>query len=138
MPRHATTHDFDRLVDLARNEHAKSSQSHRQFDALLVQHTFGEFITGLGKTVLMTDGGFIMGLVQPTLFNRCCNAYEVAWYAEDGKGIDLLHAFIKWAKNMRADEIVVHNYSGIKSERFDRVIQRCGFKPIGRSYSLCA
>lgn len=136
MPRHATTSDFDRLVELARREHAKSRLSDKPFDALLVQHTFGEFITGMGKTLLMTDGGFIMGLVQPVLFNRSCNAYEVAWYAEDGKGMELLKAFVRWAKRMRANEVIVHNYSGIKADRFDRVIQRAGFNPIGRSYSL--
>lgn len=136
MPRHATISDLDTLVFMAREEHCQSNRSDEPFDALCVQHTFGEFITGMAKTVFISNGGFIMGVVQPKLFNRTLSAYEVAWFSNDGSGMELLDAFSKWAKSMRAKELIVHNYAGIiDQERFKRVMRRKGLKPIGCAYS---
>jgi hypothetical protein len=74
-------------------------------------------------------------VLQPTLFNRYFIAYELCWYAEDGQGMSLLRAFCDWAKKMRATDVVLSNYAGIKdAEKFSRVMRRAGFDPLGASY----
>lgn len=134
--RRAIVDDLPALVEMARAEHASSRMAHLPFDAFKVQHSFGEFITGMTTAVFISTGGFIMGMVQPLLFNRFWNAYEMAWFANDGSGMALLKAFAKWAKDMRAVDLIVHNYAGIVSaDKFTRVMQRMGFDALGGAYS---
>lgn len=134
--RRATVADIPALVEMARQEHANSRMAALPFDEVKVQHSFGEFITGMTTTVIISAGGFIMGMVQPILFNRFWNAYEMAWFANDGSGMALLKAFAKWAKDMRAFDLIVHNYAGIVSaDKFTRVMQRMGYQALGGAYS---
>lgn len=134
--RRATVDDLPALIEMAKQEHATSRMAHLPFDEIKVQHSFGEFITGMATSVFISGGGFIMGMVQPLLFNRFWNAYEMAWFASDGSGMALLKAFAKWAKDMRAIDLVVHNYAGIVSaDKFTRVMQRMGFDALGGAYS---
>jgi hypothetical protein len=135
----ATAQDVPALVALARIEHARSRFKDRPFDAAVATRNFEQAIAGMLTRVFISEErlGFIAGVLQPALFNRYFTAYELCWYAEDGSGIALLNAFCEWARKMRAVEVIVSNYAGIKEpEKFTRVMKRARFDPIGSSYCM--
>ena len=135
-PRRAVLKDIEHLMAMARKEHGQSQFSDIQFDNTRAEQTFRVFIDGMATAVFVTDKGFIMGMVQPLAFSKFWNAYEMAWFSEDGSGLDLLKAFTKWATDMRAINVVVHNYAGmVPVEKFNKVLHRKGFKTLGVSYS---
>lgn len=47
--------------------------------------------------VAVSDGGFIAGVMQPTIINPAPVARELGWFAADGSGRALLTAFEGWA-----------------------------------------
>ncbi|WP_339112896.1 hypothetical protein [Thioclava sp. GXIMD2076] len=55
--------------------------------------------------VFVTDGGFIAGLMQPTVISPAPIAKEVGWWAGDGSGLRLLRAFEAWALEQGAQTI---------------------------------
>lgn len=135
-PRRATVSDLPALLEMGRQEHAVSRLSAQPFDEARVLHSFRELIDGMASAVFISPGGFIVGVVQPMLFNRRWNAYEIAWFAADGSGIALLKALSKWAKDMRAVDLIVHNYAGVvPAEKFTRALGRYGFSHIGGAYT---
>lgn len=133
--RRAITEDITRLIELAREEHAVSRFARLPFDAQRVEESFLAMVNGMGSAVFMSEGGYIVGVVQSMLFNRFWNAYELAWYSKDGSGMALLDALADWAHAMRAVDLVVHNYAGVVApERFTKVLARRGFSQLGASY----
>ena len=137
--RPATAADVPRLVQLAQLEHARSRFKTQRFVSEVAERNFEQAIAGMLTRVFISEErlGFIGGVLQPTLFNKFFTAYELCWYAEDGSGLTLLKAFCEWAKKMRAVEVIVSNYAGIKEpEKFTRVLKRAGFDPIGSSYCM--
>jgi hypothetical protein len=135
-PQRAVPADIPMLMAMARQEHALSQFANIPFDDARAEQTFRVFIDGMATVVFITEGGFIMGMVQPLAFSRLWNAYEMAWFSEDGSGLDLLKAFTKWAVGMRAINVIVHNYAGmVPAEKFNKVLHRKGFKTLGASYS---
>jgi hypothetical protein len=136
--RRATAADVSRLVQLAQLEHARSRFKHLKFDRLVATRSMEQTVSGMFTQVFISDTGlgFIAGMVQPYLFNRFFCAYELCWYAEDGSGMELLAAFTEWARRMRAIELVVSNYAGIKeAEKFGRVMRRQGFDRLGDTWT---
>jgi hypothetical protein len=124
------------LMAMARQEHALSQFANIDFVDARAEQTFHQFIEGMATAVFITDKGFIMGLIQPIVFSRRWNAYEIAWFSEDGSGLDLLKAFAKWATNMKAINLIVHNHAGmVPDEKFTRVLKRKGFAKLGTSYT---
>ena len=131
----ATLDDVPALMELAHLEHAVSRFSGVPFEDEQASATFRRFLTELHTVVFKSDRGFLMGLVQPLPFSRRWMAYEVAWLALDGEGLQLLRAFEGWAARMRAVEVVVHNYAGIvEPQIFAKVMQRKGFARLGESF----
>lgn len=134
MVRYATEHDVANIVRLARREHAVSQWRSKPFSEPAVASTALAFIRGHGKTVLLSDGGYFAGLVQPMGFTLRYIALEYAWFAEDGSGLELLRRFEKWARNMGASVLTVHNYTG--DHRLARVMtSRFGFATTGVAMS---
>lgn len=134
--RRATLEDIDRLVEMARHEHGISRFHMTPFEERKVRQSFASFIDGMTTVVFITEGGYIMGCVQPMLFSRLWNAYEMAWFAADGSGMQLLRALSKWAKDMRAVELFVHNFAGVIAvEKFNTVMGRFGFSSMGSTYA---
>lgn len=70
--------------------------------------------------VATTDGGFILGLIQPNPMSRgYLIAQEFLWWSEDGSGADLIRKFRAWAKARGAHEIRYSCPAGNKRvERF--------------------
>ena len=53
-----------------------------------------------------SEKGFIFGALAPAYCNRnWLIAIELAWWAEDGKGLSLLAAFEGWARDCGAKEV---------------------------------
>lgn len=140
MIRRATIDDLDRLVNLARLEHAASRMGKYPFDEARVRQSFTGAIGGLASSVFVSESdgqvtGLIAGMVQVNLFNRYMTAYELMWFAVDGSGMKLLAALKEWASKMRCIEFVVHNYAGIKCPAsFNKVMARKGFDQLGTSF----
>ena len=123
-------------MGLARREHGLSRFADIPFDEHHAEQSFRKFIDDMASAVFVSDQGFIGGMVQPMVFSRLWNAYELAWFAQDGSGMALLEAFTKWARSMRAVSLVVHCCSGIVPvEKFNKVMGRRGFENLGSSYS---
>lgn len=134
MVRYATESDIGSIVRLARREHAMSPWSSKPFSDAAVADTALAFIRGQGRTALLSDGGYFFGLVQPMGFTLRYIALEYAWFAEDGSGLELLRRFEKWARNMGAAVLTVHNYTG--DHRLARVMtSRYGFATTGTAMS---
>lgn len=134
--RRANLSDVPTLLAMAKAEHGHSRFANIPFDPVRAEQTFRAFIDGMATVVFVSPKGFIAGVIQAMPFSRLWNAYEMAWYSEDGSGIDLLKAFTKWANDMRAVSVIIHNYAGVVDDkRFEKVVGRKGFKPIGASYS---
>ncbi len=138
--RRATREDVPALCALALREHGRSRFAGQPFDAEKVRASFMGAVHGLAAAVFVSEkdgalGGLIVGITQSNLFNRYTTAYELLWYAEDGAGLKLLDALKDWSRKMRAVELVVHNYAGIKPpERFNKAMSRKGFGHLGTSY----
>ena len=130
MTRYATHADIPHIVEMARTEHSRSPWAEYAFDAEHVTRTCGEFICGFGRTLIVSESGYLAGLVQPVGFSRALNALEYAWYAEDGKGMSLLAEFEQWARNMNASHLTAHDYIG--DGRLASVLERRrGYRRIG-------
>ena len=133
--RRAIASDIGHLMVMARKEHERSRFSHIPFDDVKSEQSFKSAIDGLATAVFVSPSGFIAGMVQPMLFCKFWNAYELAWFSEDGTGLELLKAFTQWAKDMRAIDLIVHNYAGmVPSSRFNKVMKRKGFDTLGAAY----
>lgn len=52
--------------------------------------------------VAVTDGGFIAGVMQPTVINPAPVAKELGWFARDRSGLHLLRGFEAWAASRGA------------------------------------
>ncbi len=121
--RYACTADVSRLVELARNEHAQSVWAELPFDADYTAGFVRMLIETFSATVLLSERGYIAGMVQPSGFSRGLMAVEYAFYAEDGHGMLLLDSFEQWAARMGARNVVVHDYA-TGDDRLARVLTR--------------
>jgi hypothetical protein len=133
MVRYASEADIPLLLRLCRAEHAKSQWADVAFDPKAAEGTIRSFLMLVGRTVFVTDGGYIAGLVQPMGFTNRRVAFEYAWYAEDGSGLDLLRQFERWADYMGAFEVIAHNY--LNDPRLAKVACRRGYRLMGQAMS---
>lgn len=126
----ATPGDLHRVVELAALEHQASRWASDAFDPAHVFAVASNFMRQPGKTLLVTEGGYIAGMVQHMGFAPLLCALEYAWYSHDGSGLKLLRAFEEWAKSMRARRVFIHLYAG--DERASALLgQRRQYKWLG-------
>lgn len=64
--------------------------------------TLARLIASEDGAVFVSDGGFIAGLLTPTIINPRPVAQELGWHATDGSGLRLLRAFEGWARERGA------------------------------------
>ena len=127
--------DVPVIVVLAREEHALSPWSDIPFDEECTAEVVDSFVVGMGRTALLSGGGYLLGLVQPMGFSRALAALEYAWYARDGAGLEILGAFEDWARSMGANHIVAHDYAG--DGRLANVLERRkGYRTVGTALAL--
>ncbi len=138
--RRAVQRDIPRLIELG-EEFALLSQSVHGFEVSresIIQFTNHVVNEADGVVfVLEVDGviqGFIAGLVQKIYFSKDIALQEVAWYVKKGfKGLSLLYAFEKCAKDVGCNHLVVGNkpqYCDLK-----RVYERMGFHLLENQYA---
>src|SRR5689334_12112238 len=133
MVRYACEGDIPLIMRLCEREHGKSVWADVPFDPRAAEGTIRAFLTVVGRTLFVTDGGYIAGLVQPMGFSNYRVALEYAWYAEDASGLALLRRFEKWADDMGAFEVIAHNY--LNDPRLAKVAERRGYSQIGQAMS---
>lgn len=96
---------------MAKVEHINSHWAKLPFDEQALRSTASRFIEGHMHTMLVSDGGYFAGLMQPVAFaSNQFLALEYAWFAQDGNGLALLAAFERWAENMGAVAVVVGDH----------------------------
>lgn len=134
MVRLASYSDLPRLVELARREHAGSPWAGIPFDAAHTEQSMDSFVTGFGRTLLCSEGGYLLGFVQPLGFSKKLVALEYAWFSVDGTGLAMLRRFQEWAKSMNAVSVIVHDYAG--DGRLGSVLTRHGWQSVGAALSL--
>lgn len=133
--RYADHSDIPRLVLLAEQEHASSPWADEPFDATHCGLVMAQFISGYGRTLLCSDGGYIAGIVQPAAFTKRVVAMEYAWFARDGSGMGLLDDLQAWSRSMSARFLIVHDYIG--DGRMAKVLERRrGYKRLGSALAL--
>lgn len=99
--REATESDVMRIVDMVEDLRAAVSglmPVSRPWTAAMV----AGLIQSPDAIVLVSDGGFIAGSLQPTIINPARVAMEHGWFARDRSGLRLLRAFEGWAADRGA------------------------------------
>lgn len=135
MIRYASASDIPRIVEFAAIEHALSPWADIAFDPQHTAETVEGFVVGMGRTAMISAGGYLLGLMQPLGFSKQMAAMEYALFANDGSGMQLLHTFEDWARRMGAVTVVTHDYTG-GDDRLARVLERrCGYTRIGAALS---
>ena len=130
MSLYANVSDIPLIIELAREEHSQSRWADAPFDESAARQTAEDFLRSFGRTIFMTPNAYLLGMVQPMGFSRKTIAIEYAWYSRDNSGMVLLRAFEAWARNMGADEVVVHDH--VSQGRLARILQRRhAYQPVG-------
>jgi hypothetical protein len=130
MSLYANVSDIPLIIELAREEHSLSRWADAPFDEGATRQTAEDFLRSFGRTIFLTPNAYLLGMVQPMGFSRKTIAIEYAWYSRDNSGMVLLRAFEAWARNMGADEVVVHDH--VSQGRLARILQRRhAYQPVG-------
>lgn len=137
MIRSATEDDVENLVEFLQEFHRKVNGT--EYDLVSAESVIWECVCN-GVTIVSTTEGDITGAILGSIvehpFMQQRLLQEVAWYAEDNSGYNLLKAFIKVAKRIGADSV---HFTVIEpvSEQAERILtKRIGFSPLERSYLM--
>lgn len=77
--------------------------------------------------LFMTEKGFLAGVLTPSAIDpNWIMAVELAWWAEDRKGLRLLRQFEEWARQSGANEIRMTTLSDMP--RAAKIMERTGYK----------
>ncbi|MBI5270696.1 MAG: hypothetical protein HY856_13575 [Burkholderiales bacterium] len=134
MVRYACEADIPLIMRLCEREHAASKWRDVPFEPHAAENTIRQFLSLIGRTLFVSEAGYLAGLVQPFGFSQYRVALEYAWYAEDGSGLALLRRFEEWAHRMGAVEVVAHNY--LNDPRLEAVMaKRRGYSLMGSTLS---
>jgi len=138
--RTATYQDVTRVVIFARQQHAKSSFNHIEFNPSLFRKSVREIIRGANSDALIAvnnDGeirGLLLAWSEPLLWTNKRYATDLHTVAEQG-GDMLIRAFKKWAKERDCFEIGMGTFNGgIDEERIEKLYNRLGFETVGKTY----
>jgi len=84
--------------------------------------------------VLITDRGMIGGTLAPAWCQpNWTYAIELFWWAEDGRGRELLRGFEEWARRCGANELRLTTLDNLTVA--DMVLTRCGYSKREASYA---
>ncbi|MTH76308.1 hypothetical protein GL286_01035 [Paracoccus aestuariivivens] len=71
-------------------------------DRAWVSRTLAGLLASDDGYVAVTGGGFIAGILRPTIINPALIAQEMGWFARDRSGLRLLRGFEAWASERGA------------------------------------
>jgi len=92
----ATQDDVERIVDMS-EALVYAISGPLEVDRARTRENVLLLIANPNAVIFVTDGGFIAGIIQPTIISPRPVAQEVGWYATDKSGVRLLRTFEKWA-----------------------------------------
>lgn len=122
MTRPATLLDVQHILRLGAKNHERAGRR-GDYDAKAAQQLVEVIVAGGGCFV--TEGGMIGGLIAPFWASpEDVEAWEMFWFAEDGRGLELLDAFTAWAKAQGAQQVVLTTF-----KRDAKALIRRGFEP---------
>ena len=96
--RAATDADVLRIVDMIEDLRA-AVRGPIAVDRAWAAQTVARLISAPNGFVAVTSGGFIAGVVEPTIINPALIAKEMGWFSRDRSGFALLKAFENWARD---------------------------------------
>lgn len=111
MIRAATAADVLRIVDMIERLRAAVDGPIR-VDRAHTAATVARLIGADDGLVLVSDGGFIAGLLTSTVINPVPIVQEIGWFAGDGSGLRLLRALESWARSRGAAFVQLSTGSG--------------------------
>ena len=99
-------------------------------DRAWTARTVAGLIASDDGSVWVTDGGFIAGVIEPTIISPARVAKEMGWYSRDRSGLLLLRAFEGWARMRGATLIQLSTGAeGLDLSRFGyRIAERAWVK----------
>lgn len=129
--------DVRYIITMARRFHeesgVKSKFSEKRFKATLLHCMTQGFAS-------MTEDGFMLGIASPSFYSDDVVATEICLYVMPEKrggmqAARLIKAFVSWADEQRASEIVAGVSVGINDPVADGLYMRLGFAKRGKVYS---
>lgn len=97
----ATEADIPRIIDMV-VALAAAVDGPQRVDRVRTGETIAGLLHDPDGLVLVTDGGFIAGVIMQTVISPEPVAAELGWYAQRGHGQALLMAFEAWARERGA------------------------------------
>ena len=132
MIRQATAADIPLIVEMGRRFVAASG-SPIPFTEDGASAFAEALIASPDAALLVSDTGMIGGVIAPAYFNPAWRmAVELAWWAEDRSGLQLLSAFEAWARDMGAQEVRMTTLAAIQGP--ERILARRGYAPTEISF----
>lgn len=128
--RNATEADLPLLVEMGERFHEAA-----ELPFNYNPEASGDAIAGMmgNGCVLVTERGAIGGILGRSWSNPDWQyACELFWWAEDGRGLELLRGFEAWARDEGAKEVRLTSLHHL--ERAGRILQRAGYAPKEISY----
>lgn len=125
----AGAQDVLRVVEMIEDLRA-AVQGPIPVDRAWTARTVAGLIASDDGAVWITDGGFIAGVIEPTIISPAPVAKEMGWYSRDRSGLLLLRAFEGWARMRGATLIQLSTGSeGLDLSRFGyRIAERAWVK----------
>ena len=131
MIKPAILSDASRIVDMMGEFHNAANQP-QEFDPASAFITISNMIEA-DQLVFISENGFICGSLMPSPVNfSWMLALELYWWSKDGKGVQLMNAFIAEAIGRGANEILVSHRAA--TPRIGRYMERSGFSHDGTVY----
>jgi len=131
--RAASVEDLAHIIELAARRHAASGAP-GVFDAGVLARSLRQHVLP-GGGCFVSDRGVIAGMLAPLWYDEAYRvAFEWFWWAEDGRGRDLLAAFEAWAVALGADEIRMSAVDAHRGGAVSRVLVGRGYQPFETSF----
>lgn len=74
--------------------------------------TVARLISSPDARVLLSDSGFIAGVLTPTIISPVPICQEIGWFSTDGSGLRLLRALESWSRSRGAALVQLSTGSG--------------------------
>lgn len=125
----AGAQDVLRVVDMIEDLRA-AVRGPIPVDRTWTARTVAGLVASDDGAVWITDGGFIAGVIEPTIISPAPVAKEMGWYSRDRSGLLLLRAFEGWARMRGAALIQLSTGAeGLDLSRFGyRIAERAWVK----------
>lgn len=136
------------LVELVQAMHAESGRFELPFSESRAQAAFAGALADekctycvlLARTSEGEAAGFLFGTITRPWFSEALIAHDQAFFVSprwrgSSAALKLLRVFRRWADKRSAAVLNISQRAGVDMERFDRFMERQGFRAIGKNFS---